>query len=345
MVARTLRFGVCGAGVFGSILAPFIREVGEIVAICDPDPLARAGFQARTGLELSEFENAEQLLAGVNIDAVVVIGPNNTHKKITLAAARAGKHVYCEKPMAPTVPDCWEMIRACEDAKVRLMVGHKRRLRPPWVRMLELREHLGPVYAISSCKYHDSRGYNTLGWWSREAESGGTLHLVGVHTIDWMRAMCGDVVSVSALPAKQIDSHFDYPDTLHVSIRFRSGAVGALTVSASYPILQYREACSSDVVTREGGMRIQTYLNHIDLFWRHRNDVEVHHERFDDLGHAHAFRRELGDFVRWITAGAEPCLTWREGLRCVEVMEAAYHSAKQDGPWIQLPLYPDLEMS
>lgn len=223
------------------------------------------------------------------------------------------------------------------------MIGHKRRLRPPWARMLELRDQLGPVYAISSCKYHDSNGYHPRGWWWREAECGGTLPLVGVHTIDWMRAMCGDVAGVSALAAPQIDPHFDYPDTLHVSVNFRSAAVGALSVSASYPLLQYREACSSEVLTRNGGMRIQTYVDHIDLYWRRQNDAEAHHERFDDLGHAHAFRKELGDFVRWITDGTEPCLTWREGLRCVEVMQAAHRSAKQHGAWIQLPLYPELE--
>jgi len=211
--------------------------------------------------------------------------------------------------------------------------------------MLELRDQLGPVYAISSCKYHDSRGYGVPGWWRRAAKSGGTLHLVGVHTIDWMRAMCGDIAAVSATAAPQIDPQFDYPDTLHVSILFKSGAVGALTVSASYPLLQYRESCSSEVLTRDGGMRILTYIDHIDLFWQPRDERQPRHERFDDLGHAHAFRKELGDFVRWVTEGAEPCLTWREGLRCVEVMEAAHRSAKQNGAWISLPLYPELEPS
>ncbi|MFH1007770.1 MAG: Gfo/Idh/MocA family oxidoreductase [Candidatus Latescibacterota bacterium] len=344
MDAPKLRFAMFGTGVFGQIFAPYINEVAELVSICDPSPEARSAFREKTGLALPEFDNAERLLAEVDIDAVALTGPNHTHKPLALAAARAGKHVYCEKTMAPTVPNCWEMVRACEAAGVRLMVGHKRRIRPPWARMIQLCDQLGPVYAISSCKYHDSSGYNPQGWWWRDAECGGTLPLVGVHTIDWMRAMCGDVESVSALAAPQINSHFDYPDTMHVSLRFRSGAVGALSVSASYPILQYREACSSDVITREGGMRIQTYLDHIDLSYRRRDDSETHYERFDDLGHAHAFRKELGDFVRWVTEGAEPCLTWREGLRCVEVMEAAHHySARQNGRWVDLPLYPELE--
>jgi predicted dehydrogenase len=338
-----LRFALFGTGVFGSIFASYINEIGELVAICDPAPAARARFRDKTGLQLPEFDTPERLFAGIGVDAVALTGPNDTHRPIALSAARAGKHVYCEKTMAPSVPDCWAMVRACEAAGVRLLVGHKRRLRPPWARMLDLRDQLGPVYAISSCKYHDSRGYNPQGWWHREAECGGTLPLVGVHTVDWMRAMCGDVSEVSAVAAPQIEAQFDYPDTLHVSVRFKSGAIGSLSVSASYPLLQYRESCSSDVLTRDGGMRIVTFMDHIDLYWKRRDEQDAHHERYDDLGHAHAFRRELGDFARWITDGTEPCLTWREGLRCVEVMEAAHRSAGLHGGWVQLPLYPEFE--
>ena len=69
------------------------------------------------------------------------------------------------------------------------------------------------------------------------------------------------------------------------------------------------------------------------------------HERFDDLGFQHAYRQEMGDFVNWGVEGTEPCLTWREGLRCVEVMEAAHRSAEAGGVVINLPLYPELELS
>jgi predicted dehydrogenase len=84
-------------------------------------------------------------------------------------------------------------------------------------------------------------------------------------------------------------------------------------------------------------------LDHIDLFWQHVSDKEPRHEQFNDLGFDHAYRRELGDFVCWIQDGSEPCLTWQEGLRCVEGMEAAHRSATEGGSIIRLPLYPELE--
>ena len=340
---RKIRFGLCGAGDFGPHLASYINEVADLVAVCDPNPQARARFEGMTGLQLAEFDDHEQLLSEADIDAVAITSPNFTHKEITIAAARAGRHVYCEKAMATTVPDCWKMVRACQAAGVRLMVGHKRRLRPPWARMIELREQLGSVMAITACYYHDARPYNFQGWWTREALSGGTLDVAGVHVIDWVRAMCGDVASARAVAGPQIDGRYDFSDNLHVSLQFRSGAVASLNVSLSYPLLKFRESAGPLVVCRDGGMRFLPFLDHIDLHWQHRDDLTPHLERFADLGFDHAYRKEMGDFVRWVTDGTEPCLTWSEGLRCVEVMEAAHRSAKKNGTVIELPLYPELE--
>jgi predicted dehydrogenase len=158
-----------------------------------------------------------------------------------------------------------------------------------------------------------------------------------------MRAMCGEVAAVRAVAGPQIDPRYDFPDTLHVSLQFHSGAVASLNVAHMYPLFKFRESGGPIVLCRQGGMRFVPCLDHIDFYWQHHRDAEPHHERFDDLGFDHAFRQEIGDFVRWITHGAQPCLTWREGLRCVEVMEAAHRSAKEGGATISLPLYPELE--
>jgi len=340
---KPLRFALFGTGDFGPHFAPYINEFAELVAVCDPNPHALANFAKHTGLDLPGFDHHEKLLDTVDVDAVVIASPNFTHKAIALAAAQRGKHVFCEKAMAPTVPDCWEMVRACRQAGVRLMVGHKRRLRPPWARMIELRQTLGKVLAITSCAYYDARPYDHRGWWTRREECGGTLPVIGVHIVDWMRAMCGDVVTVHALAAPQVDTRYDFADTLHVSLQFASGAIATLNVSMVYPLLKFRESGGPMAICEQGDVRFVPFLEHLDLYWQHREDSEPHFERFDDLGFNHAYRQEFGDFVRWITDGTEPCLTWQEGLRCVEVMEAAHRSADEGGSVIKLPLYPELE--
>ena len=348
MPDHKLRVAMIGTGNFAACFAQFVGEVAEIVAICDPNPQGRAHFAEVTGWKLPEFDKSDRLFTEADFDAVVLTGPNFTHKPYTLQAAAAGKHVYCEKAMAPSVADCWEMVNACEAAKVKLMVGHKRRLRPPWARLIRLRELLGPVVAVTVMGYMDARPDNFRGWWVREAESGGVLTLSGVHEIDWLRAMCGDVDAVSAVSGVQIDPRFDFSDTMHVSLRFRNRAVGFLGVSLSYPLLRYRQVVGAEVVCRDGGVRLVTSFHDADLYWKLLGETAEHHERFeepggDPVGSGEALRKEFRDFVHWIVDGTAPCLTWREGLRAVEVIEAARRSARQNGEWINLPLCPEFE--
>src|SRR5260370_29620065 len=97
MKNQKLQFALFGAGDFGPYFAPYINEVAELVAICDPSAQAMTEFRKKTGLRLAEFEHHERLLKEIDIDAAALTSPNHTHKEITLASARAGQHVYCAK--------------------------------------------------------------------------------------------------------------------------------------------------------------------------------------------------------------------------------------------------------
>lgn len=348
MDTRRPRFGIAGAGAFSPVLANFIEETAQVVAICDPNVSSRRKFVAATGMNVSEFTSFEEMIEKVELDAVALTGPNFTHPPLAVAAAQAGKHVFCEKIMAPTVPECWQMVHACDEANVKLMVGHKRRLREPWARMIQLREQLGSVVAMSIVGYFDSRPDDFKGWWTREAESGGVLALSGVHELDWMRAMGGDVAAVSAIAGSKIDQRFDFSDSVHVTMKFRSGAIGFLGVSLSYPLRRYRQVCGAEVTCSSGGMRLVTSFQTADLSWKLLGESDEHNMHFEELGGDpvaanEALRRETREFVRWIVDGTQPTLSWREGLRCVELIEAARHSVRQGGAWISLPLYPNLE--
>lgn len=345
MSNRRLRFGVFGLGDFGPSFSKYIGEVADVVAVCDPSSGAVQRFRDQTGWDLPSYSQYEELLTQERLDAVAILSPNFTHRDIAVAAARRGLHVYCEKAMAVSVPQCWDMVRACEEEGVHLMVGHKRRLRPPWSRMIDLKAVLGEPLAITACLYHDARPYNFRGWWTHAVQCGGILDIDGVHTVDWMRAMCGDVAEVAASAAPNIDTRFDFPDNLHVALRFRSGAVASLSVSLNYPLLRFRESGGPLIQYREGAVRFLPAMDHIDLQWQRLSDSSARVERYDDLGFDFAYRKEIGDFVRWVNDGTEPCLTWREGLRCVEVIEAAHLSAQRGGAVVPLPLHPALEPS
>ena len=112
-------------------------------------------------------------------DAVAITAANFVHARIAVAAAQAGMHVYCEKAMARNVAECWQMVRASQQNNVRLMVGHKRRLRPAWSRMIELTRPdapLGEPVAITVTQYADLRPYEYPGtWWADPQRSGGAF--------------------------------------------------------------------------------------------------------------------------------------------------------------------------
>ena len=344
---QKLRIGLCGCGDFGKHLARYFMEVAHITALCDVN---RAGIEETARaltLDVPHFTDYEEMFATGGLDAVAITAANYAHAEIAIAAAQAGLHVFCEKAMACTTAECWEMVRACQENSVKLMVGHKRRLRPPWARLIALTEDaalLGDVLAITVAQYTDNRPYNFFNtWWADPKLGGGFLHLHGVHVIDWFRAMCGDANRVTALYGPQHDARYKFPDILHATFQFESGAVATVNGGLSFPLHKFRESQGPWGECRHGGFKLVPQLDYIDLYWQRLNETKPHHERFSDLGFDDAYRLETGDFVRWIQEEQQPCLTWVEGLRCVEMMEAAYRSAESGGQPIDLPLHPELE--
>jgi predicted dehydrogenase len=341
MSGEKLRFAIFGGGDFGSQFARYVAEAGEVVAVCDPNPAGQALFR-EAGFDVPAFADHQRPLAETEIDAVAITSPNHTHKEITLAAAALGKHVYCEKShgalgagllgYGARVPQSGGAAHGRPQAPPAPAVGADDRVARST--RAGARHQCVPVLRRSPVRLPrlvDPRG------------SERSLNVTGVHTTDWMRAMCGDVEMVTAKAGPQIDTRYDFPDNLHVLLSFRSVAVASLAVSFSYPLLKFRESNGPLVVCRDGGMRFLPYMDHIDLFWQHSQDSAPRHERFDDLGFDHAFRKEIRDFVLWIVDGADPCLTWQEGLHCVEVMEAAHRSVREGGSPIRVPLYPEFE--
>ena len=345
-MSQKLRLGLIGCGDFGKHLANYFLEAADITALCDVNRSGIAETAKALDLDVPHFTDYQEMFAKGELDAVAVTTSNFAHAEVTVAAARAGLHVFCEKAMARTVSECWEMVRAIKQHNVKLMIGHKRRLRPPWARMIDLTDEalLGDVLAVTVTEYVDNRPYDFFDtWWGDPQLSGGFFHMHGVHVIDWFRAMCGDAARVTAMYGPQHDERYRFPDILHATFRFESGALATINGGLSYPLHKFRESQGPWAECRHGGFKMLPRLDHIDLYWQRLDEEEVNHERFDDLGFDHAYRLETSDFVRWVQEDRPPCLTWVEGLRCVEMMEAAYRSAEAGGQPIDLPLYPELE--
>src|SRR6185503_7586789 len=124
MIPKPLRLGVAGLGRAFSLMAPgFIADPRvELVAGADPRPEARAKFEADFGAKA--FDSVEALCADPAVQVVYVATPHQFHAPNSITAAKSGKHVLVEKPMALTLDACRAMIAAARDAGVRLVVGH-----------------------------------------------------------------------------------------------------------------------------------------------------------------------------------------------------------------------------
>jgi predicted dehydrogenase len=351
-MTRKLRFALVGTGAFGAGLGKFIQAdpLGTISCICDRNlDLARKAAQ-ELGIDVPLISDYDAVLGRNDVDAVVLCTPNFTHAAQTISAAKAGKHIFCEKSMANSTVDCWSMVLAAKEAGVKLMVGHKRRLRTPWARMIELATNgkLGSVAAVNATAFHwDTYIREAPEWWRKKDKSGGLLQLNCPHVIDAFNALCAPnqepAECVSAMYGPQQDEQFDYPDLMSVTIRYRSGALATMQSSLNYRLRRFRESSGPWIQLTQGAIELHPAMGHIELAYQHVNDAEPHREHFDDLGFDVAYSREIGDFIRWVQNGDKPCLTWREGLRTVEVMEAAYRSADAGGTPISLPLCPNQE--
>ena len=126
-----LRFALIGCGRIGQRHAHHIRKNGELIAVCDIDPAKAAAtaeeFNSKSFASLNDLlENHKK-----DLDVVSICTPNGLHAEQSIKALQAGFHVLCEKPMALTVHDCGEMIKAAEKANRRLFIVKQNRFNPP----------------------------------------------------------------------------------------------------------------------------------------------------------------------------------------------------------------------
>ena len=332
---QSVELGLIGCGGFGSHLATEIFQDVEGLRLGVAYDVDRPAAQ-RLGEQLAVrvVSSVEEMLEISSLNAVLIATPHDTHEQLTVMAAEAGKHIFCEKAMARTVDECRAMIEAAELHGAKLMVGHKRRLRPEYARLAEIVHsgRLGKPVAATVTGFHYSDYYQ--GWWSERARSGGELHCAGAHDLDFLRFLMGDVQTVFAVEGPRISSGHDWPDSILVTLQFRSGAVGSLQVAFNYPMLSFHNSFATRVACEKGAAWYDP--EQISVAWQKMGE-ERQEVRFSDYGYNEAYRLELKNFVEWIQKDTEPILTAENGLRCVELMQAAYQSAA-GGRVIQLPL-------
>jgi len=333
-LSREVRCIWVGCGLFGREFAQVAKETPRfrVAATCDMN-IDAAQSTARL-FDVPAFADYEKALSDVEADAVAILTPNHMHCEMVLAAVARGKHVYCEKPMAMNVQECDRMLVATRAAGLKLMVGHFLRLRPNFAKMQEIIGSgiLGPPIMACIKGFHGRIWPN---WWSRTESGGGLLHRTGIHEVDLLRLLCGDVASVSARVPVKTDHVSDFADSMTLILAFQCGALGTLVFSNLFPVDQ-STSFGVDIACENGGIAWDAKRGVLEY---RRWDGELSALPFPDVEACiqQAYRRELKNFVDALLDDTPIELTGENALRAVEIIEAAYLSAEISEP-ISLPL-------
>ncbi|MFU8839759.1 MAG: Gfo/Idh/MocA family protein [Nitriliruptoraceae bacterium] len=227
------RIGVIGAGFMGTThaqaWAATDATLTAVLAGADTPPAVLADrFGARAFDELAPFLDA--------VDVVDVCAPTHLHAELTLAAARAGKHVICEKPLARTPEDGAAMVATCRDAGVQLLVAHVVRFFPEYVAAKAAvdRGAVGEpaVLRLSRTTFQPRKPADN--WFVDPEKSGGLVFDLMVHDLDYARWVAGEVTSVYARSVRAARPEVDGDHAVAV-LRHRGGAISHVEGSWAYP--------------------------------------------------------------------------------------------------------------
>ncbi len=328
--------GIVGCGGMGASLARGLGELeaAEIAGCYDAVAEKAQELAAATGSRA--FATYEEMLADGAVEAVAVASPQFAHAECTVAAARAGKHVFCEKPMATTLDECDAMIAACREAGVTLMIGQVCRYHAVHGKVRELvasGEFGKPICMIVRRIGGPWGGAYDQHWRLKRELSGGNLMEIHAHEIDFMRFVCGDVAQVYAAGGTYVDRRLDYPDLALVVMHFASGAKGFLHSGQVSAIGGY-----GGRVDCEGGSL------HFPAIWGADGGIhtcktggEATFLPATDIPVETPVTHELRDFVDAAIRGEPAPVPGEEGRAAVEVALAAYRSI-ETGQAVDLPL-------
>jgi len=322
----TVKWGIIGCGdVVEHKSGPAFNKVSgsELIAVMRRDAKKAKDFAQRHGVK-KYYSDIDALLKDDEINAVYIATPHYLHAQHTIRAAKYGKHILCEKPMALTVKECEEMIRACEENDVQLMVAYYRRFFPVVEKIKELLREgkIGrPITARAQvfALYHLPAGESFPWRINPQMAGGGFLTDVGSHRVDLLIYLLGKVREVAAF-VDMVHFDFEIEDSSSLIMRFTNGAHGV----ASF---HWNIATAVDELEIAGtkGRILSTDLASGDL----KIYTDQGREKYR-LSPPHITHLGLVEnFVRSIIAGKRNCLPGEEGLKTTKVLEAIYRSSKE----------------
>jgi myo-inositol 2-dehydrogenase/D-chiro-inositol 1-dehydrogenase len=329
----------CGSIAYWTHLRIAQRMRGAVlVAAADPDPEARKRAERLAGIPV--HARTEELLARADVDAVIVSAPTHLHAELVIAACAAGKHVYLEKPLATSTADGARVVDAAARAGVSVALGFNRRFHPLYEQARRLLHdgRVGRIQAVQTTFCEPVLPHAMPEWKRRRATGGGVLLDLASHHIDLLRWFLADeVATVDA----SLDSELSEQDSARLQLSMRGGVqvqswfscrtatsdalefageLGTLRVDRHRPGVSLR-------VPRRLGYGVRTARvappAAVAAWWL---------ERLVRPSGEPSYRRALAAFVSVLRGEGRPMPGLIDGMRALEVVEAAEESARRGTP-------------
>ncbi len=349
MTEKRVRVGIIGCGKIAVTHAAGLANIpeAEFTATCDVD-LSRAQALAAEHNVPHAFGSLDELFAANVVDAVLVCTPHPTHEAAVVAAARAGVHVLCEKPIAITLGEADRMIAACDENGVRFGVIFQRRFWPAAQRMRQAIDDgkLGNL-TLGECtvRIWRDRAYFGMDPWRGKwaTEGGGVLMNQAVHSIDHFQWYMGKATEVyGKIATLRHGDYIDVEDTAVATITFANGALGVLQATSTFqPAFGFRVAIHGDAGTaisyherNEGELGVNDLWTipgeeHLREIWLAEDDGKVGFPLYHQL--------QIQEFCQAILADRDPLVTGRDARNSLEIILAIYQSSRTGVP-VKLPM-------
>lgn len=344
------RIAVVGAGQIGQAHVGVARksETCALSAVVDPSP---AALTLANQAGVPHYTSIEALLAADRPDGLILATPNPLHLPQALQCIEAGLPILLEKPVATTVAEGEQLVRAVEDTGARVLMGHHRAHSPimATAKALIASGKLGKLVAVmGSAMFFKPDSYFADTPWRHEA-GGGPILINMIHEVHNLRLLCGEMVAVQAF-ASQATRGFAVEDTVAINMRFASGALGTFILSdtaasarsweqtsqenkayASYADEDCYVICGTFGSLSVPTMRLKTYGRAEDRSWWKPFDVSM-----VDVTRSDPLALQLEHFGAVVRGEAPPLVTVRDGVANLRVTEAIALAART-GQLIELP--------
>lgn len=336
---KKMRFAVIGCGRIAPKHAESIvaLEEAELVAVCDVVPEKAQAFADKYGAK--PYTSYEEMLAKEDIDVVTIATESNLHAPIGIAAAKAGKHVMVEKPMAMTLESADELIRTCRESGVKLAVIHQNRFNKSVKLMHEALEEgrFGNLtHGQATVRWNrDDNYYAQAPWRGTKLQDGGVLMNQSIHNIDLLQWTFGPVEAVFGYTRTAMRK-IEMEDIGAAVIKFKSGALGIIEAASTiYPknieeTLNVFGETGSVVI---GGIAVNRIEN-----WEFPGGEEEKKQIFasqendppDVYGFGH--REVISDMIEAIRQDRSPAIPGEEGRKALEIILAIYKCQETKEP-------------